>query len=317
MKKIIALQLFLLLSYSLAASYYTSNALGQQKAALEEFSSSGYVLKVEDNTSTLYLDGSLVQTKSISNNVEIIESGNRKETKTFTPEGLLTCVEVLEQGDTELLTYEYRKNGTLRRIVKTLNGALSEITLINYSDLSGLTSIIKDANISYFNDKYYLYTKDTDSVFIDASIPSLLVKTVSGKEGEERGQEIVYTSNGFYVREKLKEGFEDTYYLNSGKIDKLIVQDTKEEVISQIQYYYDAEGVLTKEVQTESEEVKTITYVNGKAVSLLVVQKGETMSEFFYNEDLTTKEIRYRNNKPYVEILYDFDNKSILDVVVL
>ena len=316
MKKIIALQLFLLLSYSLAASYYTSNALGQQKDALDDFSSSGYVLKVEDNTSSLYLDGSLVQTKRCDNNVEIIESGNRKEVKTFSPEGLLLSYLVTEDKESELLTYEYRESGELRRIIKTINEAVAEITLVNYSDLAGLTSIIKDGNISYFNDKHYLYTKDKDSIYIDATLPSLLVKNVSREGEEERGQEIVYTQTGFFVREKLKEGYEDTYYLNSGKIDKLLILDNSEEVISENKYYYQ-DDVVIKEVETKGEIVKTTTYLNGKAISMLVVENSKTMSEFFYNDDLTTKEIRYRNNKPYVEILYDFDKKSILDVVVL
>ena len=315
MKKIIALQLFLLLTSPLFASYYSSNILAQQKGSLDVLSPVGYVLEVKDNTETLYLDGKSIQKTTYLEDKEIIVNEDCTETKEFSPNGTLLSHTIETDSLTQSYLYEYTANDILKRIVKSENQEIKEITLVNYSSLAGLTSIVKNEEISYFNDDFYLYSKDDTNVLIDASIPSILVKSTS-KAGEENNQEIIYEGDDFFVRESYLDTFIDTYYLSDGKVKEIIERDASKAIISSTSYHYD-KGYLVAEIFTKGSEERTTTYVDKKAAKTILKIDGVITSEFIYNDDLTTTEFRYRDYKPYVEILYDFDGISVLDVVVL
>ena len=316
MKKLSLIFIYALLATSLFATYYSSNILGQKKMRLEEFSPSGYVVEVLANKEILYSDSKVIKTTSFLEHKEIIEEEGQVSTKEFNQEGLLISLEVETSDNVSKLNYEYTKDNIIKRILKTVNQEIVEITLVNYSSLGGLSSIIKDENISYFDNSKFLYTRNDSNVFIDASLPSLLVKRVTNEDSEVRGQEIIYLEDAFFIREQMSFGFEDTYYLPNGKIDKIIATDEEHNTISVKTFTYE-EDLLVKEVFQEDNRVESTNYENGKAVNCIVEIDNIISSEFIYNADMTQKEFRYRDGSPYVEILYDFDGINVLDVVVL
>jgi hypothetical protein len=316
MKKIAVL---LLLSVSLYAADYKSNAIAQHLEPIDRLSLSGYEVRETEGRETLYLDGKPISEKYAEGNVIRLERDGRIEITEYEA-GLPKTLTVIEGERREETVYEY-EGALLCRKRLTVNGRLEKIITYFYADgvLSGYTESGRtgDSVFLFASEAVgYAYAdgKTADSVrFFPAGVM---------KHDSYPLTDVVSTDSSFQDGQlSLSDTMADGSVKSSvyGEDGRLLEERVEAEgiVVSSVLYSYDEEGRLETVKERNGESLVIRKYKDGKKDSSESYRSGVLLSIRTFDDEEGDVEIKYKKGKPYARLTYDEDGKTLLSLDML
>lgn len=329
-KKAFLIGIYSLFLYSLFATTYNSNAIGQKLG--EYYPLSEYYLIEEVSKSKtikkLYKNDKLIETKEIEEKENIktisIESNDNTSFKTFKNDKIIS-----EKIDDITIIYSYDNNLISNKTISKDKKILSLKKYI-YDNENKLSMIIEIKN-NKIQTKYFSFSLNLLSIilynnksnnYIESRINKSIINSIeydndtllNNIEVEEQNEnEIILVKNDNKSKEKeyYKDGLlfkKETY------LDDLLIKS--------IEYEYDENYLLKKEIISEKilnvytkqyfKENKIINfYKDSKLEKTQTFENGIIVSEFTYNDNIKIENI-YQNGKPYCTIT--LDNDKIIDI---
>ncbi len=294
MKRLSALVLVLFSLQCLFASLYRSNAIGQMLEALEARPETGYLLQVEENVSTLYLDGKplsrTTETKD-GNDVLIIEEDlvdAGVSSRQYT-DGLL----VRESSPELSVSYGYIE-GHLAFCSFFLPGEDEPYSTVFFlrSSQDGTLVAVKDADGYRFISGSYLVQSGS---LLQMVSPNLVVQgdySVNEDgliEYEENGVTYLYNADGLLL-ETIEDGRSTAYSYVDGRLESTATVDGSTRIV---ETYVDGKLSETQVYVDDGLESRTEHREKGKVQTLYKV--GRVVATVYYREDgRTVERIEYR-----------------------
>ena len=280
----------------LSAEVWESNALSMRLKPLADVPASGYYLVVDEESESLYLDGTPVSVKrNLPNGFELEENGM---VSIYT---LDECGRPLSIEEGSVVNRNvYSEDGLLLSSTTTDPEGLERISEYHWSP-EGRLLYVEDVDLRYylpstefhytFGDYTYSINDETPDVFIERLgkekskveiLEDLSVKLVSN-DGSER----LYSKDGHLVREVKGD--------------------------SVFEYAYE-DGMLFKSVETNGRNVTNLFYEDGLLIRREYLVDGVLLRVQIIEKDGFLTEDRYRNGKPYARVHYDRDQKTIRSI---
>lgn len=289
--------LLLILSSHLAAAPFLSNVLGQDLGSIDSLTGSGYEGERNGNTTTIYLDGSVIMTREDSENGYTIERGDVTESVVYGEDGKRVSWFSESPARSEVHQYFYNEDGTLSSLSVSVDGNLER--RIEYLDTpSGSLAGTEGSLESYITPSFYVYTLDGNTIrytYHDNGMVSRTDSSVPPAEYEEDedgnwierrdGSIKVYSPEGLLLREEDGE--------------------------RTIQYEYDEDGVISSITESEGDERIVTAYSDGRE---------EKRDEYIGDELVRTRreldngdieEIRYRDGLAEYLIVFEGDGERV------
>lgn len=294
MKRAFVLLSILSIVLPLFSSWYSSNELGQKKGSLESFSSLGWVLYEDDDTSLLYNNGNEIKRKEYTYSGWTEKSGDETETVFLSPDGRIER-RVIENSSGKA-EYNYFYAGSLLSGYNySLNGQLIENVEYTTTEKGELLYYrVLDEGV-YLSDNYFVI-EDGDRIEIGAF-------AINESEGER-----VPTESGGYIEKKGESEYEyDTF----GRL----IREEKEG--TRITYTYLDDGTLSGKREENKDGVYVTEYTLDGDILSHYNTSGEKVTQRRTLSDGTIEETRYINNKPSYVFIYDRDGKRIKEAYSL
>lgn len=284
------------------STVYRSNGLMMALEELPHATSSGYELEIDGDVGILYLDGTEVARRTVSDGSVVLSGSDGSQ------------VVSRYDGDGRLV---YRSDsGIETRYAYDGRGILSSATFTGPDGLVGVNE--------------YFHTPEGTITRIDSYqggvylLPSSSVFSFS--IGDDSG---VFTKDGAVSDPVVEDGEKSGFTplpdggVRVSRSDGTIVEyDGSGRIVatsgagSSVSYSYDGQGNIMMVSSTFEDRKVVEEYSQGGLVSRMTeYDDGRTVEERFDNG--TRVETRYRDKEPYVRIVYDEDMSTVREVVRL
>ncbi len=308
--------ILLLLNANLFALSYSSNAIGQLVKPISALSGNGYEVEVEGKTTSLYLDGELLEQRFEEDGIKRIVRGEEEEI--IKTEADKRIYRSLKKGD-ELSEVYYEWDGDfLKRKRTVLNGELQSIItyIMDGETLLGYQEVAFDhTKLTLINNKKLGYTtEDSSSGEVINHFDNLIFKSEFSPKEEINVPLVEEVDDTLIITDKKGDGSVKTTYDKGGLILEK-AQSVADEVVKLSNYTYDDERQIKEEVATEGDKKIFSSYKDGKLEKVTTYLKDELFSIRYHDAEIY--EIRYRNGKPFARLTYDEDGKSLLELKIL
>ena len=304
MRKTVLLPALMMLSASLYASYFASNALGQDLGELKALSGSGYEGERNGGSTVIYLDGVPVRERYEEENgyrtvdkeseerVVLDESGRRIRWELTTPER------------EEVHTYFY-EGERLSSASVSVNGEL--VSRIVYLDTpSGTPAGFSGSSSALFSPSFYLY--EADDGFVRFSYHEDGRVTRSDQSSPEISYEIGEDGSWTEISEDAGGAQVIKRYDGSG----LLAEEERNGIVTK--YTYDDDGELASSSETAAGSEVISYYSDGKLERSSYLTNGIIDKERRYLPNGGIEETRYRDGVPEYRILFDGDGVRVREV---
>lgn len=331
--------LLLTIHFSLSATWFESNILGQKVKEIEESEklSFAYTLLEEgDNaltTLSLYSLDSLIQKnvvnqkgdmKSVTTTYydnEIITSSKKSEYE----KGLPTFIEETAGDKVISTTFRY-ENGQLVETKRIENGIMKSLTTY-WRNSDGSLALSREIRLDKEN-LISFYSHDKDSIIITQQDELSVMKStlhssnvvtneysVEGKTLQTQKADVDEKGN-LIINETIDEDEIQTLYSTDGfLLEKHIKKETGEK--QDFFYEYDKDGSLIHltEIHTAA-KVERIEryYTNGTLKSKTQFIDEQPVKSTRYNLDGTSIVTLFEENRPYADVTYALDGKRVLSI---
>lgn len=308
--------ILLLLNANLFALSYSSNAIGQLVKPIPVLTGQGYELEVDENVSSLYLDGALVEQTIVQDNLKTITREN--ESESIKIENGKCVYRSLKKGDELVEVYYEWEADLLKRKRTVCNGEMQSIityfmdneTLLGYQEVT-----FEHKTLTLINNNSLGYTtKDSTIGEVINHYDNLIFKSDFSAADEVSIPIVEENDNKIIITDRDGDESIKTSYAKSGLIidKKYSLLDS---VVKQENYTYDEDGQLQEKVLVEGDKKLVSSYKDGKMESVTTYVNDELFSIMYYKTEIY--EIRYRNGKPFARLTYDEDGKSLLELKIL
>lgn len=286
----LVLLILLAIELQLNAQIFRSNQLGQLLSETEHISESGYCAVVSDNTKELYLDGSLVLVRTIS----------EMNGSTY----------IIEKSVDQVVTLQYT-NGLLIREVSESDG---KRTAVVYSYLNGrlaFCSFFENAEESPSQVVFFLRSSDAKEPIAINHNGSLSLITENmlfqnGRAFEILGSDTVIEGD-YEINDTgdivMMEG--DTQYTYSSDGLLMLVETP----MSRTEYVYE-DYVIMEKTTYNSNAYAVESYANGKAYQMESYEDGQLVSLTIYQENGNVQTL-YNKGTEIATIFYKPDNRTV------
>ncbi len=292
MKRVLFFVFILFLSFSLSASYYISNALGQKKGSAAAYDSAEWVLDERGNTEILYHDGVKYSEKSTTSSGWTKTTPEGEEKVYLNSDGNIGR-RIITRGSSRV-EYNYIYSGTLLCAYNcSVDGELEyKVEYLTTSDGILLYYREKDEGV-YITDEWFVF-ENGERMEVGSFRKDNIVSTVTqdgGYEETEDGITRKYDSSGRLVSEKSDSG--------------------------DITYTYSADGRLEEKREKSSDGIYVTTYEDEGEVLSRYSSDGVKISERRSLPDGTIEERRFVEGKAKYVFIYDSDAKRIREAYAL
>ena len=299
MRRLSLLVLMIAAVMELNASFFISNALGQDLGPVENLSGTGYEGEKDGDITRLYLDGELVRERTDdADGSYTITEGNTSESVIY-ENGIRTSRIVDDNGVNHEYRYSY-DGDILRRVTYSVDGEL--VSIVEYIETpSGKLAALAGTEEGYFTPDYYIYERDGEYIKAEAhSFDGSVFDVPSGYTLSEDG-----TWHGTSVIDGIE--YERVY-----SADGLLISERTEGIFRE--FSYDDEGNLSLAVSEEGDIRTETAFADGERASERRYIEGKLSSERTFRSDGLIEELRFRDDEPYARILFDRDGLRVLEV---
>ncbi len=284
---------------------FLSNALGHDLGAIEALTGAGYEGERNGGTTTIYLDGEPVMTRTEDENGYRIAEGDTVEEVSYGSDGLRTERRLITPGREEVHTYFYSDDGSLSSVSVSVNGSLERRT-VYLETPSGSLAGLSGSSSAYIMPSFYQYDLDGDTIRFS------------------------YHEDGRVIRENLSLGgisyevlddgsWSETETLQDGSVmvriyspDGRLASQSDGSVMTR--YEYDENGDIVSETVSEGALETIRRYADGSLASIEEKRDGSTERIRTYLDSGDIEEIRYRDGKPEYSVLFGADGMRVKEI---
>ena len=284
---------------------FLSNALGHDLGAIEALTGTGYEGERNGGTTTIYLDGEAVRTRTEDENGYRIVEGDTVEEVSYGSDGLRTESRLITPGREEVHTYFYSDDGSLSSVSVSVNGSLERRT-VYLETPSGSLAGISGSGSAYIMPSFYQYELDGDTIRFSYHEDGRVIRENLSLGGI--GYEVL-DDGSWSETETLADGsIRVRVYAPDGRLSSL----SENGVVTR--YEYDESGNLISEISSEGSLETIRRYEDGSLSSIEEKRDGSTERVRTYLDSGDIEEIRYRDGKPEYSVLFGADGMRVKEI---
>lgn len=286
-----------------AASYFSSNALGQNLGAIDGLTGTGYEGETDGGRTVIYNDGKIISKRTVSDNSSTLVEDGYSESIVYDNDGRRVSLTVEDGGRTTKSVYSY-DGERLSSVVITDGEGIERI--IEYIDTpEGRLMGLSGDESGYILPSYYVYTASDGTVSVSLHTSD---ETASSEFAPDPS---VYSvdEDGNWTGTTMEDGVSVTRVYSPDGLLLSLSGDGRTE-----SYEYDDDGLMISSDVTEGEQRTVTMYEDGRTVSETIYDDGVISRERRYNDDGSVEEIRYSDGKMKTRILFDSDGLRIRSV---